>query len=52
MLESPKDQFLGVYTPEQSVPRRVRYEMTCLLIRNAIGSESCSVAWGKAKDVT
>jgi hypothetical protein len=28
------------------VPPRVRYEMACLLIRNAVGSVSCSDEWG------
>jgi hypothetical protein len=46
VLESAKDQILGVDTPEQHVPPRVRYGMTCLLIRNTIGSVSCSVEWG------
>jgi hypothetical protein len=30
------------------VPPHVRYGMDCLLIRNAIGSVSCSVEWGLA----
>jgi hypothetical protein len=34
------------------VPLRVRYGTTCLLIRDAIGSVSCSVAWGMVQDVT
>jgi hypothetical protein len=46
MLESAKDQILGVDTLGQHVPPRVRYGMACLLIRNAIGSVSCSVEWG------
>jgi hypothetical protein len=29
------------------VPPRVRYGMTCLLIRNTITSVSCSVEWGR-----
>jgi hypothetical protein len=29
MLESAKDQILGVDTPRQDVPPRVRYETTC-----------------------
>jgi hypothetical protein len=36
MLESAKDRILGVYTPGQHVPPRVRYETACLLIRYAI----------------
>jgi hypothetical protein len=37
MLEYAKDQILGVDTPEQCVPPRVRYEMTFLLIRDVVG---------------
>jgi hypothetical protein len=33
LLESTKDRFLGVDPPGQHVPQRVRYGMTCLLIR-------------------
>jgi hypothetical protein len=29
MLESAKDQIMGVDTPGQHVPPRVRYETTC-----------------------
>jgi hypothetical protein len=47
LLKSAKDRFLGVDTLEQPVPPRVQYGMSCLLYRGAIGSESCSVAWGK-----
>jgi hypothetical protein len=36
MLESTKDQILGVDTPEQPVPPLVRYGMACLLIRDAM----------------
>jgi hypothetical protein len=43
MLESPKDQILGVDTPGQYVPPCVQYGMTCLLIRYAIGCVLCSV---------
>jgi hypothetical protein len=46
MLESTKDRILQVDTPGQHVPPRVRYGMTCLLIRYAIGYVSCSVEWG------
>jgi hypothetical protein len=46
MLESAKDQILGVDTLGQHVPPRVWYGMTCLLIRNNIGCVSCSVEWG------
>jgi hypothetical protein len=46
MLESAKDQILGVDPPGQHVPPCVRYETTWLLIRYAIGWVSCSVEWG------
>jgi hypothetical protein len=46
ILESAKDRILGVDTPGQHVPPRVRYGMACLLIRYAIGCVSCSVEWG------
>jgi hypothetical protein len=46
VLESAKDRILGVDTLGQYVPPRVRYRTACLLIRNAIGSVSCSVEWG------
>jgi hypothetical protein len=45
VFESAKDQILGVDTPGQYVSPRVRYGTTCLLIRNTIGSVSCSVGW-------
>jgi hypothetical protein len=45
MLESGKDQVLGVDTPVQQVPPRVRYEMACLQIRDAVGGMSCSDEW-------
>jgi hypothetical protein len=32
-------------------PPRVRYGTACLLIRDAIGCESCSEVWEKAQDV-
>jgi hypothetical protein len=41
MLEYAKDQILGVDTPGQHVPPRVRYGMTCLLISGAVGSVPC-----------
>jgi hypothetical protein len=47
MLESAKDRVLEVNTLRQQVSPRVRYETTCLLIRAAVGCESCSVLWGK-----
>jgi hypothetical protein len=48
VLESAKDQILGVDTPGHHVPPCVQYGTTCLLIRNTIGSVSCSVEWGMA----
>jgi hypothetical protein len=32
--------------PGQHVPPRVQYGTACLVIRYAIGCESCSVEWG------
>jgi hypothetical protein len=46
MLESAKNRILGVDPLGQHVPPRVRYGMTRLLIRYAIGCVSCSVEWG------
>jgi hypothetical protein len=40
MLKSAKYQVLGVDTPIQQMSSRVRYEMTCLLIRDDVGCES------------
>jgi hypothetical protein len=45
MLEYAKDRVLGVDNPGQQVPPRVRYRMTCLLIRDVVGSVSCSDEW-------
>jgi hypothetical protein len=45
MLESPKDRVIGVDTPGQQVPPRVRYRIACLLIRDAVGSVLCSDEW-------
>jgi hypothetical protein len=42
MLESAMDRVLGVDTPGQHVPPRVRYGTTCLLIRDVVGSVPCS----------
>jgi hypothetical protein len=42
MLESAKDRVIGVNTPGQQVPPRVGYGMTCLLIKDAMGSVPCS----------
>jgi hypothetical protein len=41
MLKSAMDRVIGVNTPGQQVPPRVRYGTTCLLIRNAVGSVPC-----------
>jgi hypothetical protein len=46
MLKSTKDRILGVDTPGQHVPPRVRYGMAYLLISNTIDCVSCSVEWG------
>ncbi len=45
MLESAKDGILGVDTPGQHVPPRVRYGTACLLIRDAVGSVPWSDKW-------
>jgi hypothetical protein len=45
MLESTKDRVLGVDILGQQVPPRVRYGMTYLLIRDAMGSVPCSDEW-------
>jgi hypothetical protein len=50
MLESAKDRILGADNPGQQVPPRVWYGMACLLIRAAIGCESCSMVWGKVQE--
>jgi hypothetical protein len=42
MLESINDQILGVDTLGQQVSLRVRYGMTCLLIRGVVGSVAFS----------
>jgi hypothetical protein len=41
MLESAKDQILGVDTAGQHMPSRVRYGMACWVIRKALVSMSC-----------
>jgi hypothetical protein len=51
LLESAKDQFLGVDPPRQHVPPYLRYEMTCSLIRIASGSVPCSVVRGRVQEV-
>jgi hypothetical protein len=45
MLESAKDQVIGVDTLGQYVPPRARYGTTCLLIKDAVGSVPCSDEW-------
>jgi hypothetical protein len=40
-----KDRVIGVDTPEQQVSPRVRYGTAWLLIRDAVGSVSCSDEW-------
>jgi hypothetical protein len=45
MLESAKDRVIGVDTPGQQVPPRVRYRMACPLIRDVVGSVPYSDEW-------
>jgi hypothetical protein len=45
MLKSAKDRVIGVDTPGQQVPPRVRYGTTYLLIRDAVESVPCSDEW-------
>jgi hypothetical protein len=45
MLESAKDQVIGVDTPGQQVPPHVRYGTTRLIIRDVVGSVPCSDEW-------
>jgi hypothetical protein len=45
MLKFAKDRVIGVDTPGQQVPPRVRYGTACLLIRDAVGSVPCSDEW-------
>jgi hypothetical protein len=42
MFESTKHRVIGVNTPGQQVPPRVRYGTTCLLIRDVVKSVPCS----------
>jgi hypothetical protein len=44
-IESSKDRVIGVDTPGQQVPPRVRYGMPCLLMRDAVVSVPCSDEW-------
>jgi hypothetical protein len=48
MHKSAKDRILGVDTPRQHTPPRVRYGTSCILIRNTIDCVSCSDEWGSA----
>jgi hypothetical protein len=45
MLESAKGRVIGVDTPGQQVPPRVRYGTACPLIRDVVGSVPCSDEW-------
>jgi hypothetical protein len=45
MLKSAKDRVIGVDTPGQQVPPRVRYGTARLLIRDVVGSVPCSDEW-------
>jgi hypothetical protein len=45
IFESAKYRVIGVDTLGQQVPPRVRYETTCLLIRDVVGSVPCSDEW-------
>jgi hypothetical protein len=45
MLESAKDQVIGVDSPGQQVSPRVRYGTACLLIRDDVESVRCSNEW-------
>jgi hypothetical protein len=45
MLESVKDRVIGVDTPGQQVPPRVRYGTACLLIRDVVESVPCLDEW-------
>jgi hypothetical protein len=45
MLKSAKDRVIGVNTSGQQVSPRVRYGMTCLLIRDVVGCVPYSDEW-------
>jgi hypothetical protein len=45
MLESAKYRVLGVNTPGQQVSPYIRYGTTFLIIRDDVGSVSCSDEW-------
>jgi hypothetical protein len=42
MLESAKDGVIGIDTPGEQVPPRVRYGTAYLLIRDVVASVPCS----------
>jgi hypothetical protein len=46
ILEYANNRILGVDTPGQHVPPRVRYGTACLQIMYDVGCVSCSVEWG------
>jgi hypothetical protein len=45
MIKSAKDRVLGVDTPGQQVPSRIRYGTTCLIIRDAVESVAYLNEW-------
>jgi hypothetical protein len=45
LVEYAKDRVIGVDISGQQVPPRVWYRMTCLLIRDAVGSVPSSNEW-------
>jgi hypothetical protein len=45
ILKSAKDRVIGADTPGQQVSSHVRYGTACLLIRDVVGSVSCSDEW-------
>jgi hypothetical protein len=45
MLESAKDRVIGVDTPGQQLSPCVQYGTTFPLIRDVVGSMSCSDEW-------
>jgi hypothetical protein len=51
MLEFAKDRVLGVDTLGQQVPPCIQYGTACLLIRDVVGCESCSVVWRKMQNM-
>jgi hypothetical protein len=45
VLKSAKDRVIGIDTPGQQMPPRVRYGTACLLIRDVVESVPCSDEW-------